>query len=165
MLVGLLALTVFVYAQPEPALAPSANEGVLHLPEGFSLKVSSHNVSEMSVESIDGRAILPIDTYRVKSWIYQKTDADGKLWKLEGYVGPIQSFTIGSEPTRLDIKPEPLKASLSVRARGDYVFYISLKGPAGETIYINGPQQSRPPSLEITNQDKSYAVTIAGKYG
>lgn len=153
-------------AQPDTAPAPAANEGILLLPEGISLDVTTPDGTKTTIEPTDGRAILPVGKYIIRDWIYQKTDAEGNLWKLQCYAGPIRNFEIGDQPVTLAIKPEPVNVSLKVTCAGDYVFTLSLTGPAGERLYLHGGKTpDQPPPIVITNQDKSFSVTLTGKYG
>ena len=145
---------------------PNQNEGSLRLPEGISLQVTSPDGTKMSVKPKDGTAILPVSKYKVKYWTYQKKDAEGKTWELRGYGGPIKNFKISKEPVSLEIKPEPINASLIVRYRESYIFSQSLKSPAGETLYLYcDGKRIGPPPVVITNQDKTFSVSITGKYG
>lgn len=153
-------------AQPETPPAPAENEGVLQLPEGISLDVTAPDGTKTSIEPTGGRAILPVGKYIIRDWIYQKTDAEGNLWKLQCYAGPIRNFEIGAEPVSLAIKPEPIDVSLNVRCQDEYIFTLSLTGPAGERLYLHGGKTpDQPPPIVITNQDKSFSVILTGKYG
>lgn len=155
-----------VTAQTDSNPTPSDNEGILRLPEGISLKVTSPDGTKMSIDPKNGSAILPVGKYKLKCWIYQKKDAEGISWKLHGHPGPIKEFEISKEPITLDINPEPINASLDVKCRGDYIFSQSLRSNAGEKLYIyrNG-KRTDPPLLIITNQDKTFSVFMIGKYG
>jgi hypothetical protein len=145
---------------------PNQNEGILKLPEDISLRVTSPDGVEMSVKPKDGMAILPRGKYKVKYWMYQKKDAEGKAWKLRGYGGPIKSFKINKEPVSLEIKPEPINVSLNVKYRKGYIFSQSLKSPAGEKVYLyRDGKRADPPPVIITNQDKSFSISMTGKYG
>lgn len=154
------------FAQPDTTPAPSGNEGILQLPEGISLDVTAPDDSKTSIEPSDGRALLPFGKYIIRDWIYQKTDAEGSLWKLKCYGGSVRDFEIGDEPVTLAIKPEPIDVILNVSCADDYIFTLSLKGPAGERLYLyGGKTPDQPPPIVITNQDKSFSVTLTGKYG
>ena len=159
-------ISCLVLAQTDSNLTVSENEGILRLPEGISLQVTSPDGVKRLIEPKDGTAILPMGKYKVCHWAYKKKDAEGKTWKLTGHGGPIKSFKINKEQVSLKIKPEPIDASLNIRCRGDYIFSPSLKAPAGEKvdIYRNG-KRTDPPSVIITNQDETFSVTLTGKYG
>ena len=153
-------------AQADSNAPPSENEGILQLPKGISVYVTAPDGVEKSIEPKDGRAVLPMGKYKLQYWMYKKTDAEGKIWKLRGYGGPINSFEIDTEPLSLDIKAEPIDVSLNVSYAGDYIFSQSLKGPVGESIYLYcDGKQADPPPVVITNQDKSFSVSLTGKYG
>lgn len=155
-----------VRAQADANPIPTENEGILRLPSGVSLFVTVPDGAGREVRADDGPAVLPFGQYKVNCWCFQKEDADGTLWKLRGFGGPIQDIEIGPEPVTLEIKPEPIHVSLNVRCRGDYIFTLSLKGPAGEALYLfSNDKRIDPPPVVITNQDKSFSVTLTGKYG
>lgn len=154
------------FAETDTNLTPSQNEGVLRLPAGMSINVTDSDGVNRMIKPEKGRAALPVGSYKLLYWNYQKQDAQGNLWRLQGYGGPIKEFQIGTEPVDLDIKPEPVEVELDVRCRGDYQFTLSLKGPAGERLYLYGGENpSDPPPIVITNQDKTFSVTLTGKYG
>ncbi len=159
-------MTCFVSAETESDLTPSANEGILQLPEGISLQVTAPDGVKRSVKPKDGRATLPQGKYKVRYWVFQKKDAEGKTWKLNGYGGSFKSFEITKDFLNLEIKPEPIQSSLEVRCRKDYIFSQSLKGPGGERLYLYcDGKRADPPPVIITNQDKSFSVSMTGKYG
>jgi hypothetical protein len=152
-------------AETDPNLTPSQDEGVLRLPAGISVNVTGPDGVNRMIEPENGWAALPVGSYKFNYWNCQMQDAQGNLWRLKGY-GPIKEFQVGPEPVELDIKPEPVEAVLDVRCRGDYLFTLSLKGPAGERLYLYGGENPNgPPPIVITNQDKTFSVTLTGKYG
>lgn len=159
----LIALAVAQTEANEPTAGP---QGVLQLSEGISLKVVPHNRSKKSVRPENGKALLPYGEYTVEYWIYQKKDADGTPWKIKAYPAETMAFEIGAQPASLTITPEPVAAALTVRCRGDYQFSLDLKGPAGEKCYLSRRDvRVSPPTLEITNRDKSFNITLPSEYG
>lgn len=166
-LVWLFVFAAFVDAQTEPDVTFAVKEGILMLPEGISVSVTGPDGVKRLIDPNDGRALLPMGTYRMHYWVCRKQGTDGRAWRINGYGGPIKSFQIGEEPTHLDIKAEPIDVSLSIRARDGYVFIMSLNGPAGERLYLyeDKDKSPQPPPIVITNQDKTYSVSLTGKYG
>ena len=162
-----LSLSAVLFAQTEPNNVPAANQGVLQLPECVSVYVTAPDGVKKLIDPNDGRALLPVGAYQMHYWVCRKKDNNGRIWRLNGYGSPIKNFKIGEEPTHLDIKPEPVNVSLSIRARDGYVFIMSLNGPAGERLYLyeENNKSPQPPPIVITNQDKSFSVTLTGKYG
>lgn len=155
-----------VFAESQSNLTPSQDEGMLRLPAGISLRVTGPDGVSRMVEPENATAALPVGTYKLNYWTYQKHDAQGDRWELRGYGGPIKEFQIGPEPVVLDIKPEPVDVSIDVRSGDGYLLILALKGPAGERLYLSGGQNPNvPPPIIITNQDKTFSVTLTGKYG
>ena len=113
----------------------------------------------------NGQAMLPLGNYSVDYWEYERTDAQGTIWKIQGYPAlPIQ-FEISNQPTSLEINPEPITAALTVGGKSAYSFSQALEGPNRERIYLYHDNERIPPKVEITNQAKNFSVTLAGTYG
>lgn len=157
----------FVLAQPDQTPVPSESEDILQLPGGISLYVTCSDGTQLLIDPNDGSAMLPVGKYKIRYWNLQKKDTEGNAWKLRGYGGSIKDFEIaGKESTNLDIKAEPIDVKLKVSCNGDYIFTQSLRGPNGESLYLYcNDKQISPPPIVITNQDKSFSVSLTGKYG
>lgn len=145
---------------------PAAAEGALQLPAGFSLSVYDAAGQKISVEPQAGQASLPYGDYRVQCWIFEKTDAEGEKWQLRGYPEKHPSFTIGKTPVSFQFTPEPVAATAAVVSGEDDSFSLKLTAPGGERVFVYCDGKQAPaPAMNITNADKSFNVTLSGKYG
>jgi hypothetical protein len=144
-----------------------APQGILVLPEQLSVNLLSPNGESSTLNGMDGPAQLPFGQYRVQSWTVERKDEKGSIWKLNGSGVPYRSFEIGKEPYRLESEPEPIAASLNVRCSGEsYSFSIDLTAPAGQRVrLLQDEKRAKAPTLEITNADKSFNVTLNSSYG
>lgn len=159
----ILALATSVHADPSPPETPL--QGTLQLPEGISLEVVSAEGNAFSVVSQNGQATLPFGEYSVRRWTFQKKDAEGKVWKIQADSASSIQFKITELAAALQIAPERIQTTLTVGGSDDYVFWPTLQGLAGETLYLYCDDERIPPKVEITNQAKNFVVTLTGTYG
>jgi len=158
-----LAFAISVQAGPNQPEAPL--QGVLRLPEGISLQVISVHGDRFSIVLENGQATMPLGDYIVRHWVFEKRDTEGKVWKIQAYPASSIRFKITDLPASLQINPEPINTTLTVGGSSDYSFSQTLKGPAGETLYLYCDNKRIPPKVEITNQAKNFSVTVTGTYG
>lgn len=143
-------------------------EGILKLPDNITAELYPHEQQKpLTITEENGQGRLPYGRYRMDKWTLERNDKTGSAWKLVGYKRSGKSFEIGSESYDPEIKPEPVTASLRVRDAGDsYSFLINLAAPTGESVYLyRDGKLSKAPTLEITNADKSFSVTLNSSYG
>jgi hypothetical protein len=164
-LICLHALVFAVSAHADPNQPEVTLQGVLQLPEGMSLQVISVHGGEFSVVPENGQATMPLGDYIVRHWVFEKTDTEGKVWKIQAYPPSSIRFKITDLPASLQIIPEPINTTLTVGGSSVYSFSQTLKGPAGETLYLYCDSERIPPKVEITNQAKNFSVTVTGTYG
>ncbi len=160
----LLALVHTVSGQTSPS-PDTTQEGVLLLPEGFSLHVVSEKGDDLQVEPGSGEVALPRGHYSIRSWVFAKKDGEGRVWRITGYPASATGFEISDKPASLKIMPEPITATLTVEYQDETVFSQALHGPAGERLYVHRGDEQVPPRLEITNEARDFSITLTGTYG
>lgn len=116
----------------------------------------------------NGAGSLPVGKYRIRDWITERKDDQGRLWKLKGAGFTVKSaFDINSaEQTQLSIG-EPIISTMSARKRDDtYSFSQDLKGRFDESIELTRDgAQPQAPKVRIKNADGTYDRTYSFSYG
>lgn len=162
-LISISLLAGFAFSQAENS---PDSQGILQLPDHFSMEVINSDGTKFLIQPENGRAELAYGDYAVRYWACEKTDADGRKWQLRGYPSKAITFTIGDQPASLDISPEPIGATVEVYGGDDYGFRLELRGPLDERYYLYcDGKQAEAPKLEIANAAKTFNVTLASKYG
>jgi hypothetical protein len=142
------------------------SQGILQLPEGFSLEIYNPDKKGFTVHSGQDSTRLPYGHYTVEAWNYEKKDAEGKTWKIQAWPKDDITFTIGAKPVSLKITPEPITATAKVYGDDEYRFSLRLTAPANERCYLYcDGKRAQAPKLEIVNADKSFSVTLSSSYG
>ncbi|HPO70726.1 MAG TPA: hypothetical protein PKV53_10500 [Anaerohalosphaeraceae bacterium] len=139
-------------------------KGILLLPEGISVELYSSQNGTLMLSAKDGRAELPQGPYRLESWTLEKADPQGRVWKLSGDLTTAKMINIGPEPVQLDIQAEPIACKLNVVMTSQTVnFELSLNGPNGERLRVDGPGVKRDnlpqPAFVLYNSDRSFLQT------
>jgi len=149
--------------------AENVEFGDILLPESISQFAAGGENGLFILNKLEkGAGSLPVGKYRIRDWITERKDEQGRLWKLKGTGFTVTSaFDINSaKQTQLSIG-EPIISTMSARKRDDtYSFSQDLKGRFDESIELtrNGAQPQAP-KVRIRNTDGTYDRTYSFSYG
>ena len=149
--------------------AENVESGNILLPESISEFAAGGENGLFILKKLEnGAGSLPVGKYRIRDWITERKDDQGRLWKLKGAGFTVESaFDINSaKQIQLSIG-EPIISTMSARKRDDtYSFSQELKGRFDENIELtrNGAQPQAP-KVRIKNADGTYDRTYSFSYG
>jgi len=118
---------------------PDVECGILKSSSEYFSLLMRGKYGMMRVEGKNYRAKIPVGSYRIRSCVFAKKDAEGNLWEIVGDLNGRRVKITSDTPTSFAFGP-PLTVSLSTSKRGNRVvnFNLKIKGKGGE---VYSPQK------------------------
>lgn len=150
------------------AKAENVEFGKILLPETITEFSAGGENGLFTLKPEEGGASLPVGKYRIRDWIVERKDDQGRLWQLKGAGFTARSsFEVNSAGQTELSMGEPVVSFVSAReSNGTYSFSQELRGRLDERIELtrNGAQPQAP-KLHIKNADGLYDRIYSFSYG
>jgi len=142
--------------------------GPVKIQEDVNAVVCNNRGEKFTIEGTKEPARLPADRYYIESWILERIDNNGAVWKLKTKdIANKKTFDVAQDAEAKLPIGEPIISTLTVRKEdAEFYFRHYFKGQLGEEIELTQNQsRADPPKLLIRNEDSSYQQTLTFKYG
>jgi hypothetical protein len=159
-----LAMAGLVAARQNTELLP----GSVQIQEDVNAVVCNDKDEKFTIVGSKEPARLAAGKYYIDSWILERTDKNGAVWKLEAKdVASRKTFNIAEDAEAKLPIGEPIVSTLTVRKEdSEFYFRHYFKGQLGEEIELTKNQsRADPPKLLVRNEDGSYQESLTFKYG